>query len=191
MIGAGLIVARGVAVAAAVAAGVLTLGAATGTASAATGPAATRVVVYAGSGDATGGPEGQPRTGVASGKPPVLYTSNDGTLVEDTSLKSPLGACAKDCAEWWYQPHPLHVQLLEFYWDKPDHGGHELSSDLLPVGSLDSWAYLGNGTYTPLCLSWLAGNTLHYIGLHEIRSRDYSWQKIANASECPTAATHA
>jgi hypothetical protein len=182
-------------VAAAVAAGVMVLATAAGTASAApgtTGPAATRVVIYAGSGDQTGGPEGQSRTGPWSvdAHPAVLYTSNDGTLVEDTALTGSIGACPKDCGYWWYKPHPLGVQLLKFYWDEPD-GAHALSYNLVPVGSLASWAYLGNGTYTPLCMSWQTGNQPHYIGLHEIKAKDYIWQKIANPSDCPTVTVHA
>ena len=177
------------------AAGAVALGAvAAGTANAApaAAPEATRVVIFAGVGNTTGGPENQPRTTwTVSDKPARIVTNNDGTLVEDTSLKSPLGACARECAEWWYLPHPLHLQLLEFYWDKPDGGAHVLASDLLPAGSLNSWEYLGKGTYTPLCLTWQADGQANYIALHEYTKGNYTWTKIANDTKCPVAAEHA
>ena len=86
--------------------------------------------------------------------PAKITTTNDGTLVEDTSLGT-IGACTAKCGEWWYDPRPSTVQLLEFYWDETN-GTKVLANNLVPaLANNNEWASLGGGTYTPLCLSWV------------------------------------
>jgi Ni/Fe-hydrogenase subunit HybB-like protein len=74
------------------------------------------------------------------------------------------------------------VQLQEFYWDKTN-GQQVLATNLVPaLANNNEWASLGNGTYTPLCLSWLvtANNiaTQYYIKLSLVT---YDWSEISSA----------
>jgi hypothetical protein len=156
--------------------------------SAATLPTLTRIVLFKGGGNATPvGPAVQ-RAGkwTVSTAPAKITTTNYGTLVEDTSL-GPIGDCTARCGEWWYDPRPSAVQLQEFYWDKTN--GHQvLATNLVPALANNSeWASLGNGTYTPRCLSWLvtANNTytLHYIKL-SLKTHDWSEISSAELSTC-------
>jgi hypothetical protein len=152
--------------------------------SAATLPTPTRIVLFKGGGNATSvGPETQPAgKWTVSTAPAKITTTNYGTLVEDTSL-GPIGDCTKHCGEWWYDPRPSAVQLQEFYWDKTN-GTRVLATNLVPALASNNkeWAYLGNGTYTPLCLSWLvtASNntsTLHYI---KLSLKTHYWSEIGS-----------
>jgi hypothetical protein len=150
--------------------------------SAATLPTPTRIVLFKG-GDATPvGPAVQPAgKWTVSTAPAKITTTNYGTLVEDTGL-GPIGACTAKCGEWWYNPRPSAVQLQEFYWDETN-GQRVLATNLGPaLANNNEWASLGNGTYAPLCLSWLvtAHNiaTLYYIKLN---LNTHSWSKISSA----------
>ena len=158
-------------------------------ASAASPPTPTRIVLFTGGGNATPvGPAVQPAgRWTVSTAPAKITTTNYGTLVEDTSL-GPIGACSARCGEWWYDPRPGAVQLLEFYWDKTN-GQHVLATNLVPaLANNNEWASLGGGTYTPLCLSWVvtASNhtyTLYYIKL-SLHTHDWSQISAAELSTC-------
>jgi hypothetical protein len=156
--------------------------------SAATLPTPTRIVLFKGGGDATPvGPAVQPAgKWTVSTAPAKITTTNDGTLVEDTGL-GPIGDCTAQCGEWWYDPRPSAVQLLEFYWDEPN-GTKVLANNLVPaLANNNGWASLGGGTYTPLCLSWVvtANNkeTLYYIKL-SLTTHDWSEISSAKLSTC-------
>ena len=156
--------------------------------SAATLPTPTRIVLFTGGGDATPvGPAVQPAgQWTVSTAPAEITTTNYGTLVENTSL-GPIGDCTAHCGEWWYDPRPSAVQLLEFYWDKTN-GTQVLATNLVPaLANNNEWASLGNGTYTPLCLSWVvtASNntyTMHYI---KLSLTTHKWSQIS-ATEVST-----
>ena len=151
--------------------------------SAATLPTPTRIVLFKGGGDATPvGPAVQPAgKWTVSTAPAKITTTNYGTLVEDTGL-GPIGACPAKCGEWWYYPRPGAVQLREFYWDTTN-GQHVLATNLGPaLANNNEWAYLGHGTYTPLCLAWLV--TAHNIArLYYIKLSlgTHVWSKISAA----------
>lgn len=157
--------------------------------SAATLPTPTRIVLFNGGGDATPvGPAVEPAgKWTVSTAPAKITTTNYGTLVEDTSL-GPIGACAAQCGQWWYDPRPSAVQLQEFYWDQTN-GQQVLATNLAPaLANNNEWASLGGGTYTPLCLSWVvtASNntyTLHYIKL-SLTTHDWSEISAAELSTC-------
>ena len=156
--------------------------------SAATLPTPTRIVLFQGGGDATPvGPAVQPAgKWTVDTAPAKITTTNYGTLVEDTALGS-IGACTAKCGEWWYDPRPSTVQLLEFYWDEPN-GTKVLATNLVPaLANNNEWASLGDGTYTPLCLSWLvtANNTYtqYYIKL-SLTTHDWSEISAAELSSC-------
>ena len=156
--------------------------------SAASLPTPTRIVLFKGGGNATPvGPAVQPAgQWSVSTAPAKITTTNYGTLVEDTSLGT-IGACTAQCGEWWYDPRPSTVQLQEFHWDKTN-GTVVLATDLVPaLANNNEWAYLGNGTYTPLCLSWVvtASNntyTQHYI---KLSLTTHKWSEIS-ATELST-----
>lgn len=156
--------------------------------SAAALPTPTRIVLFTGGGDATPvGPAVQPAgKWTVSTAPAKITTTNYGTLVEDTGLR-PIGACTARCGEWWYDPRPGWVQLQEFHWDKTN-GQQVLATNLVPaLANNNEWASLGNGTYTPLCLSWVvtAKNiaTLYYIKL-SLNTHDWSEISPAELSTC-------
>ena len=156
--------------------------------SAATLPTPTRIVLFTGSGDATPvGPAVQPAgKWTVSTAPAKITTTNYGALVEDTGLR-PIGDCTARCGEWWYDPRPGAAQLQEFHWDKTN-GQQVLATNLVPaLANNNEWASLGNGTYTPLCLSWLvtAKNivTLYYIKL-SLNTHDWSEISPAELSTC-------
>jgi hypothetical protein len=155
---------------------------------AATLPTPTRIVLFTGGGDATPvGPAVQPAgKWTVSTAPAKITTTNYGTLVEDTGL-GPVGDCTAQCGEWWYYPRPGAVQLLEFHWDKTN-GQQVLAANLVPaLANNNEWVSLGNGTYAPLCLSWLvtANNiaTLYYIKL-SLNTHDWSEISSAELSTC-------
>jgi hypothetical protein len=146
-------------------------------------PTPIRIVLFEGGGNAAPvGPASQPAgQWTVSTTPAEITTTDDGTLVEDTGL-GPTGACTKQCGQWWYDPRPSSVQLLEFYWDQTN-GKQVLATNLAPaLASNNEWAYLGNGTYTPVCLSWVvtSGSTSapQYIKLD---LSTYDWSKISAA----------
>jgi hypothetical protein len=156
--------------------------------SAATLPTSTRIVLFAGGGDATPvGPAVQPAgKWTVSTAPAKITTTNYGTLVEDTGLRT-IGDCAAQCGKWWYDPRPGAVQLQEFYWDETN-GKQVLATNLVPaLANNNEWASLGGGTYTPLCLSWVVtvGNTytLHYIKL-SLGTHAWSEISLAQLSTC-------
>jgi len=157
-------------------------------ASAASPPTPTRIVLFKGGGNATPvGPAVQPAGHWSvSTAPAKITTTNYGTLVENTSLGS-IGDCTAHCGEWWYDPRPSAVQLLEFYWDKTN-GTQVLATNLVPaLANNNEWASLGDGTYTPLCLSWVvtASNntyTMHYI---KLSLTTHKWSEIS-ATEVST-----
>jgi hypothetical protein len=150
--------------------------------SAATRPTPTRIVLFDGTGATPVGPAVQPAgKWTVSAAPAKITTTNYGTLVEDTGLGH-IGACAAHCGEWWFAPRPSAVQLLEFYWHKTN-GRQVLATNLVPaLANNNEWAYLGNGTYTPLCLSWLvtAGHvaTAYYVKLN---LHTHHWTAITSA----------
>ena len=79
------------------------------------------------------------------------------------------------------------MQLLEFYWQKTN-GTQVLATNLVPaLASNNEWASLGNGTYTPLCLSWVVTSgtthTLQYIKLN-LTTRKWSKISAAELSTC-------
>jgi hypothetical protein len=149
---------------------------------AATLPLPTRIVLYNGRDATPVGPAVQPagRWSV-SASPAKITTTDDGTLVEDTAL-GPIGACSAKCGDWWYEPRPSAVQLLEFYWDKPD-GEHVRATNLVPsLTSNKEWASLGHGTYAPLCLSWLVTADGHYTQYSiKLNLHTHKWSKITQA----------
>jgi hypothetical protein len=156
--------------------------------SAATLPTPTRIVLFTGGGDATRvGPAVQPAgKWTVSTTPAKITTTNYGTLVEDTSLGH-IGDCTAQCGKWWYDPRPAAVQLQEFYWDKTN-GKQVLATNLVPaLANNNEWASLGNGTYTPLCLSWLVTanhiSTPYYIKLN-LDTHDWSEISSAGLSTC-------
>jgi hypothetical protein len=74
------------------------------------------------------------------------------------------------------------VQLAEFYWQKTN-GTQVLATNLVPaLASNNEWAFLGNGTYTPLCLSRVVRSgttlTLQYI---KLSLTTHKWSKISAA----------
>jgi hypothetical protein len=151
--------------------------------SAATLPVPKRIVLFVGGGDAHPvGPAAQPAgKWTVSTSPTTITVTNDGKLVEDTAL-GPVGACGAKCGMWWYEPKPSTVQLQEFYWDKTNHQ-RVLATNLVPaLTSNREWASLGNGTYTPLCLSWLV--TVNNTATHyyiKLRLATHDWSKITPA----------
>jgi hypothetical protein len=155
---------------------------------AATLPTPTRIVLFEGGGDATPvGPAVQPAgKWTVSTAPAKIITTNYGTLVEDTGLGS-IGDCTAKCGEWWYDPRPGAVQLQEFYWDKTN--GQKVRATNLGVALANNngWASLGNGTYTPLCLSWLVTvnnvGTMYYIKL-SLHTHDWSKISLAELGTC-------
>jgi hypothetical protein len=155
--------------------------------SAATLPTPLRIVLFNGSDATPVGPAVQPAGKWTVSTAPAKITITDfGTLVEDTGLGS-IGACAAKCGEWWYDPRPSAVQLQEFYWDEAN-GQRVLATNLGPaLANNNEWASLGNGTYAPLCLTWLvtAGNkaTLYYIKL-SLKTHDWSKISAAELSTC-------
>lgn len=167
--------------------GALTLAAPTAS-SAATLPTPTRIVLFTGGGNATPvGPATQPAgRWTVSTAPAKITTTNYGTLVERTGL-GPIGACTARCGEWWYDPRPSWVQLLEFYWQKTN-GTQVPATNLVPaLANNNEWASLGNGTYTPLCLSWVVTSgtsyTLQYIKL-SLTTHKWSKISVAELSTC-------
>jgi hypothetical protein len=152
--------------------------------SAASPPTPTRIVLFKGGGNVTPvGPAVQPAgKWTVSTTPAKITTTNDGALVEDTSL-GPIGACTAQCGEWWYDPRPSAVQLQEFYWDETN-GKQVLATNLVPaLANNKEWASLSNGVYTPRCLSWVvtASNntsTLFYI---KLSLTTHKWSKISAA----------
>ena len=158
-------------------------------ASAASLPTPTRIVLFTGGGNATpvGPAVQQAGRWTVSTAPAKITTTNYGTLVEDTSL-GPIGACTARCGEWWYDPRPGAVQLLEFYWDQTN-GKHVLATDLVPaLANNNEWASLGGGTYTPLCLSWEVTASNHTYALYYIKlslhTHDWSAISLAELSTC-------
>ncbi|HEX3388233.1 MAG TPA: hypothetical protein VHT94_04265 [Streptosporangiaceae bacterium] len=156
--------------------------------SAATLPTPTRIVLFKGGGNATPvGPATQPAGHwTVSTAPAKITTTNYGTLVEDTGL-GPIGACTAQCGKWWYDPRPSAVQLQEFSWDQTN-GKHVLATNLVPaLANNNEWASLGNGTYTPRCLSWVVTSgttsTPHYIKL-DLTTHDWSKISAAELSTC-------
>ena len=74
------------------------------------------------------------------------------------------------------------MQLLEFHWQKTN-GTQVLATNLVPaLASNNEWASLGNGTYTPLCLSWAVTSgttrTQQYI---KLSLTTHKWSKISAA----------
>jgi hypothetical protein len=131
--------------------------------SAATLPTPTRIVLFTGGGNATPvGPATQPAgRWTLSTAPAKITTTNYGTLVEGTGL-GPIGACAAQCGEWWYDPRPSWVQLAEFYWHKTN-GTQVLATNLVPaLANNNEWASLGNGTYTPP-VPVVGGDVRHHV----------------------------
>ena len=154
---------------------------------AATLPTPTRIVLFKGGSATPVGPAVQPAgKWTVSTAPAKITTTNDGTLVEDTSL-GPIGACAAQCGEWWFDPRPSAVQLQEFYWDETN-GQKVLATNLVPaLANNNEWASLGNGVYTPLCLSWLVTvnnvSTPYYIKLN-MATHDWSKITASQLSSC-------
>jgi hypothetical protein len=157
--------------------------------SAATLPTPTRIVLFTGGGDATPiGPAVQSAgQWTVSTDPAEITTTNDGTLVEDTRV-GPIGACADQCGEWWYDPQPGWVQLQEFSWDETN-GTKVPATNLVPaLSSNNEWASLGGGIYTPLCLSWVVTASNNTYTLHAIKlsldTHDWSEISAAELSTC-------
>ncbi len=155
--------------------------------SAATLPTPTRIVLFKGGNATPVGPAVQPAgKWTVSTAPAKITTTNYGTLVEDTAL-GPIGACAAKCGEWWFDPRPSAVHLQEFYWDETD-GQKVLATNLVPaLANNNEWASLGNGVYTPLCLSWLVTvnnlSTAYYIELN-LQTHDWSKITLSQLSSC-------
>jgi hypothetical protein len=135
----------------------------------------TSIVLYTGGGNPTPvGPAVLNPSGVTVfTAPKTITTTNDGTLVEDTSLTA---TGVTDGGEWWYTPS--YVELHAFYWVQPD-GTKLLAQNLtMAVANNGEWENLGNGVYTPKCLTWLPYGTMdsQYIRL---TSND-TWVKTTN-----------
>jgi hypothetical protein len=171
---------------AAVAATVLSGSVAAATSASAALPAATRVVIYAGVANRTGGPVKQSRTTwTISASPNEIYTDNDCFLIENTTPANGAG----NESEWHYRPQSLAVVLQKFTWAMPIGGGQHVGVSATNLESAGKWAYLGNGTYTPLCMTWtVGGGKIHeYITVHEYTANVFTWTKIASASKCATS----
>ena len=107
--------------------------------------------------------------------------------MEDTRL-GPIRACTARCGEWWYDPRPGAVQLMEFYWVKTN-GQHVLATDLVvALANNNGWASLGGGIYTPLCLSWEVTASNHTYALYYIKlslhTHDWSAITLSELSTC-------
>jgi hypothetical protein len=153
---------------------------ATGANSAAT---VTRIVIYKGGGDKTpvgpAGPLGYNWT--VSTTPDKITTTNEGTLVEDTSLVWSGGSPG---GEWWYSTSQavLHV----FYWDQPGGAGKVEATNLATLlNNNNAWFHLGNGTYSPRCLAWTAPDgQAQYI---QLTKEGGDWKGVPAADACTTA----
>jgi hypothetical protein len=95
-------------------------------------------------------------------------------------------SCDAHCGEWWFDPRPSWVQLLEFYWHKTN-GRQVLATNLVPaLANNNEWAYLGHGTYTPLCLSWLVtANNISTAYYAKLNLHTHHWTEI-NSAELST-----
>ena len=95
----------------------------------------------------------------------------------------PSRACTARCGEWRYDPRPSWVQLSEFYWQKTN-GTQVLATNLSPGPGQQQRvaASLGNGTYTPLCLSWVVtSGTTHTLQYIKLSLTTHKWSKISAA----------
>jgi hypothetical protein len=128
----------------------------------------TRIVIYTGSDD-------------VSKSPGKITTTNDGTLVEDTSLTSPVGSPG---GEWWYDTS--QAVLHAFYWDRPGGAGQVEATNLATLlNDSNAWFYLGNGTYSPRCLAWTAPDgQAQFI---QLTKEGGDWKEVSAADACTTA----
>jgi hypothetical protein len=138
-------------------------------------PTSTRVVLFDGSSTIENGPAVQSRDWTPYDKPESITITNDGTLEEDASL--PVRCIVgSPCNEWWYSTNT--VQLIELYWDKDGQRVPNTTALSVPLNDSSAWKYLGDGTYTPLCLVWGTADGLHYIKL------DIDTHKWSEVSSC-------
>ncbi len=153
---------------------------ATGANSAAT---VTRIVIYKGSGNGTPvGPAGPLKYAwTVSTSPDKITTTNDGTLVEDTSLTSPVGSPG---GEWWYDTS--QAVLHAFYWDQPGGAGRVEATGLASLlNESNAWFDLGNGVYSPRCLAWTAPSGQEQF--IQLTKEGGDWKKVSAADACTTA----
>jgi hypothetical protein len=143
----------------------------------------TRIVIYTGSDDGTPvGPAGPLKYAwTVSKSPGKITTTNDGTLVEDTSLTSPVGSPG---GEWWYDTS--QAVLHAFYWDRPGGAGQVEATNLATLlNDSNAWFYLGNGTYSPRCLAWTAPDgQAQFI---QLTKEGGDWKEVSAADACTTA----
>jgi hypothetical protein len=148
-------------------------------------PAATitRIVIYKGGGDDTpAGPAGPLKYAwTVSKSPDKITTTNDGTLVEDTSLTSAAGTPG---GEWWYSTS--QAVLHAFYWDQPGGTGKVEATSLASLlNNSNAWFDLGNGVYSPRCLGWTApSGQPQFI---QLTKEGGDWEKVSEADACTTA----
>jgi len=121
-----------------------------------------RIVLYTGNDDKTPvGPEGPlaPVLWKTDTVPKEIHT-NDGTLVEDTSL---VYCCGTNGGEWWFNKSQavLHV----FHWEQKDGDTVEATNLASILNNNNAWYNLGDNTYSPRCMEWGTPSGLHYIQL--------------------------
>jgi hypothetical protein len=152
-----------------------------------TGSAATitRIVIYKGGGDkAPVGPKGPLTSNWTLYKQPAkITTTDDGTLVVDLNL-NPTGGCppfSDDCGWWRYSTGG--AELLDLYWDQPNHAGKVEVTGLRSIlNDSSAWIDLGNGVYSPKCLDWSPSyGVVDLIGLDV---STYTWSKMSTLQEC-------
>ena len=119
-----------------------------------------------------GGSASPAKTVALHGVPVV--TTNDGTLVEDTSLDPP-GGCApfpSQCGKWRFSTSG--AELMAFKWEQPKGAGTVDATGLVTMPG--SWAYFGWGTDTlrARCLAWHAPQGEQYI---EMNKEGGTWHK--------------
>jgi hypothetical protein len=176
---------RSAAVAAAATAVLGVLGATIAAAAPPAGRAATvdRIVIYKGD-DVTPavGPAGPlSTTKWTTDTVPAKISTNDGTLVEDTALTAP--GVTKG-GTWWYKAGPAAVILHAFHWEKKDGATVEATNLSSMASDNNAWFDLGNGTYSPRCLSFLPPATTQPIFI-QLTKEGGDWK--TTTEPCTTA----
>jgi hypothetical protein len=128
-------------------------------ASASENPPVTRIVIYAGAAIGDNGIKTQygPPGPLAVkwtvwDEPSVITVTNGDTLVENPSLTY---AGFNPGGEWVYDTGQAVDHAFD--WDQPgqdEREGYSLASVLNGFSNPNEWDYLGDGTWTPVCLDW-------------------------------------
>lgn len=132
------------------------LGATTAAAAPPAGRAATvdRVVIYKGDDVATPVGPGGSLSGTkytTSATPETIHT-NVGAMEVDTALSYP---GVTQGGYWWFKVSPTTVILHAFHWKKTNGTTVEATNLQNIANNNNAWFNLGNGTYSPRCLSYV------------------------------------